>query len=160
MHISENSRVWIYQSDRVLNPDEEQRIQQKLDEFTSQWLAHGHQLAAYGEIRHQLFLILSVDEQVAGATGCSIDKSVYLMKEIEKEFGIGLFDRFRIAYREGDEVVNCSKTEFEERLNNGEVNSDTIVFNNMIASRKELDSSWEVAMKDSWHGQVFGDKVN
>ena len=159
MNISENSRVWIYQSDRVLYPDEEKRIQQKLDEFTSQWLAHGHQLAAYGEIRHSQFLILSVDEQVTGATGCSIDKSVYLMKEIEQELGIGLFDRFRIAYREGDRVVNCSKTEFEERLNKGEVNSDTIVFNNMIASRKELDSSWEVTMKDSWHGQVFGSKV-
>lgn len=159
MHISENSRVWIYQSDRVLNPEEEQRIQQKLDEFTSQWLAHGHQLAAYGEIRHSQFLILSVDEQVAGATGCSIDKSVYLMKEIEKEFGIGLFDRFRIAYRDGDQIVNCSKTEFEDLLNKGELNSDTLVFNNMISSRKDLDSSWEVAMKNSWHGQVFGGKV-
>lgn len=159
MHISENSRVWIYQSDRVLNPEEELRIQQKLDEFTSQWLAHGHQLAAYGEIRHSQFLILSVDEQVAGATGCSIDKSVYLMKEIEKEFGIGLFDRFRIAYRDGDQIVNCSKTEFEDLLNKGELNSDTIVFNNMISSRKDLDSSWEVAMKNSWHGQVFGGKV-
>lgn len=159
MHISENSRVWIYQSDRVLNPEEEQRIQQKLDEFTSQWLAHGHQLAAYGEIRHSQFLILSVDEQVAGATGCSIDKSVYLMKEIEKEFGIGLFDRFRIAYRNGDQIVNCSKTEFEDLLNKGELNSDTLVFNNMISSRKDLDSSWEVAMKNSWHGQVFGGKV-
>lgn len=160
MNISENSRIWIYQSDRILNPDEEQRIQQKLDGFTSQWLAHGHQLAAFGEIRHGQFIILSVDEQVAGATGCSIDKSVYLMKEIENEFGIGLFDRFRIAYREGDQVVNCSKTEFEERLIKGEVNSDTIVFNNMIASRKELDDSWEVAMKDSWHGQVFGGNVS
>ena len=160
MNISENSRVWIYQSDRVLNPDEEKRIQQKLDEFTSQWLAHGHQLAAYGEIRHSQFLILSVDEQVTGATGCSIDKSVYLMKEIEQELGIGLFDRFRIAYREGDRVVNCSKTEFEERLNEGELSSDTIVFNNMISSRKELDSSWEVAMKDSWHAQVFSGKVS
>ena len=155
MDISENSRVWIYQSDRVLNPEEEQRIQQKLDEFTSQWLAHGHKLAAYGEIRHSQFLILSVDEEVAGATGCSIDKSVYLMKEIEKEFGVGLFDRFRIAYRDGDQVVNCSKSEFEERLRTGDVSSDTIVFNNMISSRKDLKSSWEIAMKDSWHGQVF-----
>ena len=160
MNISENSRIWIYQSDRVLNPEEEQGIQQKLDDFTSQWLAHGHQLAAYGEIRHRQFLILSVDEQVAGATGCSIDKSVYLMKEIEKEFGIGLFDRFRIAYRDGDQIFNCSKSEFEDLLSKGELNSDTIVFNNMISSRKELDRGWEVAIKDSWHGQVFGGNVS
>ncbi|WP_411273716.1 ABC transporter ATPase [Daejeonella sp.] len=160
MQISENSRVWIYQSNRVLKAEEEQQIQQKLDDFTSQWLAHGHQLTAYGEIRHGQFLILSVDEQVAGATGCSIDKSVYLMKEIENEFGIGLFDRFRIAYRDGDQVVTCSKPEFEDLLRKGELNSNTIVFNNLISSRKELESSWEVAMKDSWHSQVFCGKVN
>lgn len=159
MNISENSRIWIYQSSRALSTAEELQIQQRLDDFTSQWLAHGHQLAAHGEIRHNQFIILSVDEQVAGATGCSIDKSVYLMKEIEKEFGIDLFDRFRIAYREGEQVMNCSKTEFEELLTKGELNSETIVFNNMISSRKELESSWEVAMKDSWHGQVFGEKV-
>lgn len=159
MNISENSRIWIYQSDRVLSSEEEQRIQQKLDDFTSQWLAHGHQLAAHGEIRYNQFIILSVDEAVAGATGCSIDKSVYLMKELEQEFGIGLFDRFRIAYRDGERVINCSKTEFEELLGKGELNSETIVFNNMISMRKELETSWEVQMRDSWHGQVFGDKA-
>lgn len=156
MHISENSRVWIYQSDRVLNPEEEQRIQQKLDDFTSQWQAHGHDLAAHGEIRHNQFIILSVDEQVAGATGCSIDKSVYLMKEIEQEFNIDLFDRFRIAYRDGGNVINCSREEFEDLLGKGVLNSDTIVFNNMVSNRKDLATSWEVPMKDSWHGQVFG----
>lgn len=160
MTISENSRIWIYQANRALSPEEVQKIQQKLNNFTSQWLAHGHQLAAHAEIRHNLFIILSVDENVAGATGCSIDKSVHLMKEIENEFGLQLFDRFRVAYRDGNEVMNCSKSEFEDLLNKGELDSGTIVFNNMISTRKELDTSWELAMKDSWHGRIFGEKVN
>lgn len=160
MTISENSRIWIYQANRILSSDEEQKIQQKLSDFTSQWQAHGHDLAALGEIRHHQFIILSVDEQVAGATGCSIDKSVYLMKEIEKEFNLELFDRFRIAYRDGENVINCSKHEFETLLEQGKLNSDTIVFNNMVSSRKDLNTSWEVALKDSWHGQVFSDKLS
>lgn len=160
MNISENSRIWIYQANRVLNPDEEQRIQQKLNEFTSQWLAHGHSLAALGEIRHHQFIILSVDEQVTGATGCSIDKSVYLMKEIEQEFNLQLLDRFRIAYREGENVVNCSKQEFEELLRKGDLTDDCVVFNNMISVRKDLSTSWEVPMKDSWHAQVFELKIS
>jgi hypothetical protein len=82
------------------------------------------------------------------------------MKEIEHEFELDLFDRFRVAYRDGDNVINCSREEFEELLSKGEVNSDTVVFNNMVSTRKDLDTSWELAMKDSWHGQVFGDKVN
>lgn len=155
MNISENSRVWIYQSDRILNPDEEERIQSTLNNFTSQWLAHGHALAALGEIRHHQFIILSVDEGVAGATGCSIDKSVYLMKEIEEEFGLNLFDRLRVAFRDMDTIVNCSREEFEEQIKSGKVSGQTTVFNNLISRRDELESSWEIPLKDSWHAKVF-----
>jgi hypothetical protein len=159
MEISENSRIWIYQADRKFNSDEERQIQSILNEFTSQWQAHGHSLAALGEVRHSQFIILSVDEQVAGATGCSIDKSVYLMKEIESEFNVNLFDRFRIAYRNGNDVLNCSREEFEQLLKQGEINSETLVFNNMIGTRKDLTNSWEVPVKASWHAQVFADQL-
>ena len=159
MEISENSRVWIYQSNRALNIEEENRIGIMLNDFTSQWLAHGQSLAAKSEIRYHQFIILSIDEQVAGATGCSIDKSVYLMKEMEKEFNLYLFDRFGITYRDGENIVICTREEFEKLLRTGKVNSKTIVFNNMVSSRKELLTAWEVPMKDSWHARVFADQI-
>jgi hypothetical protein len=155
MEISENSRVWIYQSNRALNIEEEKQIQQILDDFTSQWLAHGHQLAAKGEIRYSLFIILSVDEKQAGATGCSIDKSVNLMKQLEQEFNITLFDRFQIAYRDGENIVSCNREDFEKSLREGKINSETRVFNNIITTRKELENKWEVPVKNSWHAQLF-----
>lgn len=155
MNISEHSRIWIYQADRILTPGEIVQIQQKLDAFTAQWLAHGHQLLALAEIRYGQFIILSVDEQQAGATGCSIDKSVKLMLELEIEFKINLFDRFIIAYRDGEEIKTCNRSEFEERLRTGEITAETIVFNNLISTRKVLETNWEVPMKNSWHAQVF-----
>lgn len=138
-----------------MNIDEEEAILNKLNNFTSQWQAHGHSLAAYGEIRYHQFIILSVDEGVAGATGCSIDKSVYLMKEIEKEFDLKLFDRFRTAYRSGEDIISCSREEFEDMIKQGSINQETIVFNNLITSRKEMNNLWEIPMKDSWHSKVF-----
>lgn len=155
MNISENSRVWIYQADRTLTAEEVLKSQEKLDAFTGQWLAHGHQLLALAEIRYDQFIILSVDEQQAGATGCSIDKSVKLMLELEIEFKINLFDRFIIAYRDGEEIKTCNRSEFEERLRTGEITAETIVFNNLISTRKVLETNWEVPMKNSWHAQVF-----
>lgn len=155
MNISENSRVWIYQAQRLLTKVEEDRIQGMLNNFTSEWQAHGHDLAALGEIRHHQFIILSVDENIAGATGCSIDKSVSLMKDIEKEFGLDLFDRFRIAFRDMENIINCSRKEFEAQIKSGLVNGQTIVFNNLVSRRKELQSSWEIQFKDSWHAQIF-----
>jgi hypothetical protein len=155
MNISENSRVWIYQANRILAQEEETAILQMLDNFTAEWLAHGHALAAIGEVLHHQFIILSVDEQVAGATGCSIDKSVNLMKEIEQKFNLNLFDRFRIAFRQSEDVVNCSREEFEAMIKNGHVNENTLVFNNLITNRNELQTAWEIPLKDSWHAKVF-----
>lgn len=155
MNISENSRVWIYQANRVLTQEEEIAILQIVNNFTAEWLAHGHALAAIGEVIHNQFIILSVDEEVAGATGCSIDKSVNLMKEIEQKFNLNLFDRFRIAYRKNEEVINCSREEFEAMIKSGDVNENTLVFNNLINNRNELQTAWEIPLKYSWHSKIF-----
>jgi hypothetical protein len=155
MNISENSRVWIYQSDRPFTIEEEQAITQILYDFTKEWQAHGHALAALTEIFHHQFIVVSVDEQIAGATGCSIDKSVHLMKTIESKFNINLFDRFRMAYKSGDDIINCSREEFEDRIKKGIIDGQTLVFNNLISRRKELETSWNIPLAESWHARVF-----
>lgn len=155
MNISENSRIWVYQSDRPFTNEEEQAIQKILNDFTTEWQAHGHALAALAEIYYHQFIVLSVDEQIAGATGCSIDKSVHLMKELESKFDISLLDRFRMAYRLGEDIINCSREEFEARIKKGIVDGQTLVFNNLISRRKELETSWNIPLAESWHAKVF-----
>lgn len=155
MSISENAKVWIYQANRLFSTDEEKAIQNILNDFTTEWQAHGHALAALGEIYYQQFIVLSVDEQITGASGCSIDKSVYLMKEIGNKFNLDLFDRLRIAYVSGEEIVNCSKEEFEKQIKNGLVTKQTLVFNNLISRRSQLKTSWNIPLAESWHSQLF-----
>ena len=155
MNISEHSRIWIYQANRVLSPAETEQIQSKLDTFTGQWLAHGHELAAHGEVRYNQFIILAVDEQQAGATGCSIDSSVRLMLELEKQFNINLFDRFQLAYRDGEQIRTCNRDEFQKLIDEGRIHGDTIVFNNLVSTRKALETNWEIPMRDSWHANLF-----
>ena len=156
MKISENSRVWIYQSDRILSSEEVKQIQEKLDVFTSQWLAHGHELLALAEIRYNQFIIISVDEQQAGATGCSIDKSVNLIKQIERDLNINLFNRFALAYRDSEGIQTVNRNDFEKLIETRIITPETIVFNNLVTIRKELATNWEVAFRNSWHAQIFG----
>ena len=68
------------------------------------------------EIRYNRFIILIVDESHAGASGCSIDKSVHFMQQLEQEYGINLFDRFNLAYRNGEEILSVPRAKFEELL--------------------------------------------
>jgi len=159
MHFSENSRVWVYQSDRELTDNEALQIKVLLDNFTTGWTAHNNQLKAKAEIRYNRFIILIVDESQAGASGCSIDKSVHFMQQIEAQFGINLFDRFNLAYRKGSEVLSAPRAQFEELLKQGNINTDTIVFNNLVQNLTELDNKWEVPFKNSWHIQLFGNLV-
>jgi hypothetical protein len=159
MHFSENSRVWVYQSDKKLSDKEVEVIKTELDEFAVKWTAHNHQLKAKAEIRYNRFLILIVDESQAGASGCSIDTSVRFIKQIEAEHHINLLDRFNLAYREGSEVLSARRNDFEELIKNGKINTETIVFNNLVQTLEELQTKWEVPFKESWHSQLFGNLV-
>jgi uncharacterized protein YjcR len=159
MQFSENSRVWVYQSDKKLTDEVIQQIQQHLNSFTAEWTAHNNQLKAKAEIRYNRFLILIVDETQAGASGCSIDKSVRFMQNLEREFNINLFDRFNLAYKQADEVLSLPRNGFEVLLKQGAINTDTIVYNNLVQNLTELQTKWEVPFKDSWHIQLFRDLV-
>ncbi|MEO7214714.1 ABC transporter ATPase [Mucilaginibacter sp.] len=159
MEFSSHSRVWVYQSDRKLTDGEALQIQVQLDNFTTGWTAHNNQLKAKAEIRYSRFLILIVDESQAGASGCSIDKSVNFMKQLEQQFGLSLFDRFNLAYRDGEEVLSVPRQQFEELLKQGTITTETIVFNNLAQNVTELQTKWEVPFKDSWHIQLFRDLV-
>lgn len=159
MKFSPQSRVWIYQSDRKLTDQEVQQIQPELDRFTTNWTAHNNQLKAKGEVRYNRFFILIVDESQAGASGCSIDKSVHFMQEVQQHLGINLFDRFNLAYREGEEVLSLPRHDFEAKLKDGSINKETVVYNNLVQNLTELETKWEVPFKDSWHIQLFRDLV-
>lgn len=155
MQFSQNSRVWVYQSDKQLNDADVIKLQIMLDNFTTGWTAHNNQLKAKAEIRYNRFIILIVDESQAGASGCSIDKSVRFMKDIEQEFGINLFDRFNLAYRSDEQIISVPRHTFEELISNKTIDANTIVFNNMVQNLTELENKWEVPFKDSWHIQLF-----
>ncbi|QNN43163.1 ABC transporter ATPase [Pedobacter roseus] len=155
MSFSPQSRVWIYQSDRKFTSNEENEILNKLASFTNQWKAHGNELLAKAEIRYGFFIILTVDESQAGVTGCSIDSSVRLIKEIEQEYHVDLFNRFNMAYKVNGEVVVNSKEDFETLVNIKQITPETIVFNNMVQNLAELETKWEVPFQNSWHSTVF-----
>ncbi|PST81668.1 ABC transporter ATPase [Pedobacter yulinensis] len=158
MPFSPQSRVWVYQSNRRLNDQEARDIQDKLNEFAATWKAHERQLLARAEVRYNFFIILVADENQAPVTGCSIDTSVRLIKEIEQQYGIDLFDRFNIAYKHEGQVIVNSKEDFETLVNIGQVSEDTVVFNNMVQTLEELETKWELPFSESWHAVVFSKK--
>lgn len=153
--INPESRVWIYQSNQPLSQSQLAEIGIILNDFTKTWSAHNQALKASFELRYNRFIILIVDETQAGASGCSIDKSVRLMQELENKFNINLLDRFNIAYKIADEVKSADRNEFEQLIKDGVVSATTPVFNNMVSNYQEYQKNWETTIENSWHNRVF-----
>jgi len=152
-NLPDNTRVWVYQSNREFSSREAKSIQEQGEDFLKSWSAHGAKLTAAFEIFHNLFIALFVDEEQAKATGCSIDKSVHLIKSFEKEFDVKLFDRDCVAFRAEDSILVLTRSEFIEKVRNGHLGENTIVFNNLVSTKKEFETKWEVPLKESWHSK-------
>ena len=76
-NLSDQSRVWIYASDRFFSDEEAREIENSLGDFTSNWAAHGKELFAESMLdRQDKFIVFFVDEEKVGITGCSIDSQV------------------------------------------------------------------------------------
>ncbi|MFL5763476.1 MAG: ABC transporter ATPase [Bacteroidia bacterium] len=154
-NMPQEARLWVYQSSKPLSDAEVQSIQEAGNQFISGWAAHGAGLKASFDILHNLFIVIAVDEAQALASGCSIDKSVHFIKSIEQQMHLDLFDRMQVAYRKGAEIKVCRYSEFEKLAAAGEVDASTIVFNNMVTSKKAFDKEWEVPLKQSWQSRVL-----
>ena len=151
----DSARLWVYQSNRHLTDDEMEIITLKGEDFINNWTAHGAQLNAAFEVIYNRFIVIAVDEKQASASGCSIDKSVQLIKALEKQFDLDFFNRLQVVYRNENGLASCNLATFEKLAAEGKVNKDTIVFNNMVTSKKQFDNEWEIALSESWHSRVL-----
>ena len=145
-----HSRVWIYQSSRPFTVQENHYVNNVCQAFVAEWAAHGSKLSAAIEVLHNRFIVVFVDEAVAMASGCSIDKSVRLIKQLEQELKISLTGRMEIAYKEGDEVKTFHLHDLGKMLASGNIHENTLLFDNMVSTKADFDNKWLCALKDSW----------
>jgi len=149
------SRVWIYQAHRTLTTHEIEQISEKLKHFISNWKRHGDDLKASFQIKYNQFIILAVDEAYTATSGCSIDDSVHLLRTLEKEFDIDLFNKMNVSFKNGENINTISLKEFKEYAKQKKITSHTVVFNNMVKTKADLESTWQVEANQSWHAKYL-----
>ena len=148
--LSLDSRIWLFQSDRLLSQSVRKEIDQKMNSFINQWSSHGKQMHGSHTIVYNCFVIIAADEQRQSASGCSIDSFTALFKEFGHRYQLSFFDRFSIACKANNDVRLMKLDQFKRALDSGELGGGSIVFNHLISSKVDLFSSWEIAVKDSW----------
>ncbi len=153
--LPDSSKIWIYQANRPFTDEELQEIKTKVDNFLTNWTAHGANLKAGVDYQYRRFIVFGLDQEETGASGCSIDASVHFIQDLEKEYNVDLLDKMNVTYKQGEFVAYKALKDFRKMVKNRSVSPNTIVFNNLVNTKQEYEQDWEVPLKESWHSRFL-----
>jgi len=145
-----SSRVWIYQIDKKLSPPQKDILSDTLYAFTESWQVHGQPLKTSFAIFYDQFVVLAADENFNAASGCSIDGSVRVLKELGKELELDFFNRNLAAFKKDDSILLIALTDLRKKNAEGVWNEQTLFFNNLAPSVESLRNNWIVPAGNTW----------
>lgn len=153
-NMHKESKVWIFQAGAEFTKFQTLEIKTEVLDFVRNWTAHARQLVGSGDVIFHRFIVLMIDETFGGASGCSIDTSMHFIEKLEMKYGIDLLDRQKVAYVKDPNTMQIAITKLEELPTlyaTNQINSETLVFNNLVKTKEEMDSKWITPIKESWH---------
>jgi hypothetical protein len=140
--LNPSSKLWLYQSNRELNSTEIHWLNEQLAVFSEDWASHGTNLMAAAEVINPYFIAFAVDLSHANASGCSIDKSVKIVKELGKELNVDFFNRLKMWVM--DEKNNTQHVSFKK------INEfpDFYIYNPLVSTLGDLNTKFKLKVSD------------
>ncbi len=145
-----DERIWIYTLSKELSNEQLVDFKNRCQNFVSGWTAHDVSLDASFELYQSRLLIFKVNEDKYNASGCSIDKQVRFVKELEQAFSIELLNRLLVAYENNNQVEVVKSAQIKELLSANIISANTLVFDNTITQSSELNTKWKQPLKSTW----------
>ena len=153
--LSDQSRLWVYQSDKNLSKEAIKSIEVEAESFISGWAAHGQNLLASFTVLYNHFLIIAADENFNLASGCSIDSQFRFVQELGKDLQIDFFNRMNIAFKTNEQVELIPMAQLKAEIEIGNINADSTFFDNNLKTKGELKTKWLNRAGDSWLSRYF-----
>jgi hypothetical protein len=155
---SDDSRVWIYQSDRLFFISEALEMEDMLQQFVRNWKSHGARVQGFANLFFGRFIVFMADESQTGVGGCSTDSSVHLVKDIEKNYNVDMFNRQMLCFIVKDKIEQLPLSQLQYAIENNFINENTLYFNNTILTKKQLVKEWIVPAGETWLSKIFAAK--
>jgi hypothetical protein len=149
------ARVWIYQASRPITEAEQAEIKPLLQAFATDWSSHGNDLQASAELLHNRFLVLANNESATASSGCSIDKSVNFVRELEQRFNVSFLDRSQLAFLKDGDMELVSVGQLKDKVTAGDINKDTLYFDTLVTNYGDLQAEWPRPAQQSWLSRYF-----
>ena len=149
-NMPDDSRIWIYQSNRDLIESEISIIDDKTTFFLDSWQAHGKDLECSYSIFHKRFIIIAVNENINPIGGCSIDYSLQLINDISDSIQVDLLNRLIVNFKIDNKISSVSLNDLKTKIKEGTLSSETIIFNTTVNTKGELSNNFEIDIGSSW----------
>lgn len=152
-----DARAWCFGASERLDEQSAGEACVALSRFLSEWTAHRADLRAAGDLLHDRFVVVAVDESVTGASGCSIDALMDEVCRIGDGIGVDFLDSSPVWYRgEDGEIRRVDREEFRRLASAGDVDARTRVFDLTVDRLDAVRSGrWEVEAGESWHARLL-----
>lgn len=155
--LPDESRVWIFGSDRALQERDSSRLLAEVDRFLGQWKAHGAPLTCARDWRDDSLLTIGVDTTQENASGCSIDGLFRTLQALERAFGTRLVGGGRVFYRDSSgHVHSVGRDRLPELAAMGAIGADTTVFDTGLTTAGEWRDRFETPARETWVGRLLG----
>lgn len=154
--LPDESRVWVFGSDRALSGDESERLLSEVDRFLGQWKAHGVPLFCARDWRDEHLLTIGVDSTRENASGCSIDGLFRVLQGLERSLSTRLVAGGRVFYRDTDGRVQCvSRDGVPALAARGAIDDDSAVFDTGLTTAAAWRSRFEAPARETWVGTLL-----
>jgi len=136
--IRPNQRIWLYQFERSLNEQQIKEIENTLQTFVTDWSSHGQALHAKYTLLEGHYILISVDENIFEASGCSIDKCTHVLQKINTEYSLDLFNRLIIGVYRLGRLNFYTKQVIQKQIAKGEISAEDLFVDLSISTGNAL----------------------
>jgi hypothetical protein len=152
--ISNDAKVWIYPSSRKFYPTEIEEIEEKIKTFVENWKFDDEDFKVSYQFLYNRFIILVAEDDVA-LTNVDIDASVAFILQLQETYKVELLDKMNACFKQGEYVQYKELKDFKKLLKNKAVTGKTIIFDNLVNNKEDLENYWELSIENSWYNRYL-----
>jgi len=153
--LPDSARIWVFGCDRPLIGAPADTLLASVDQFLSEWRAHGIPLKCARDWRDDRFLAVGVDVNEENASGCSIDGLFRTLQQLERVIGSRLVGGGRVFYRTDSKVEAATREEFLSRVREGAIQREAMVFDTSLTEARDWRTKFEQPATRSWASKYF-----
>ena len=153
-NMPEDAKIWVFPSRKKFYTNQIKELEEKIAGFVRQWTDKNTSLSATSFLKYHRFVIVCAFSPDPISTAITNELISFIM-ELQTDYKTELMDKMNVCFKQGEYVQYKDLKDFKKLIKDKAVNKKTIVFDNLVATKQEFETYWELPASESWYGNMF-----